>query len=231
MQIRALDDGEISVWSSWKKDEIWTQHEIERASTPDTQNQSNPFITLDARAPGMGRRILVPSKSPLPIDSEDATEELPLEAYTLRRMLRGVAEGQSEILREVALPQESNIDFMDGIDFRKGCYLGQELTIRTHHTGVVRKRILPCQIYLPDEDVPQGWQPAGEKPTFDAEKGDRLQQQMALPASGDRYCARGEEGAEGGEVAGGRGQRGACAVSAGDDDGCGAYGGGELVCG
>ena len=45
------------------------------------------------------------------------------------------------------MPQESNIDYMGGIDFRKGCYVGQELTIRTHHTGVVRKRILPVQIY------------------------------------------------------------------------------------
>ena len=32
------------------------------------------------------------------------------------------------------------------MDFRKGCYVGQELTVRTYHQGVVRKRILP--IYL-----------------------------------------------------------------------------------
>ena len=33
------------------------------------------------------------------------------------------------------------------VDFRKGCYLGQELTIRTYHTGVIRKRILPLQLF------------------------------------------------------------------------------------
>ena len=38
------------------------------------------------------------------------------------------------------------MDLLNGIDFRKGCYVGQELTIRTRHTGVVRKRILPVQI-------------------------------------------------------------------------------------
>ena len=38
---------------------------------------------------------------------------------------------------------------MSGIDFRKGCYIGQELTIRTHHTGIVRKRILPVVLYPP----------------------------------------------------------------------------------
>ena len=48
-------------------------------------------------------------------------------------------EGQIEIPKETALPLESNIDIMGGIDFRKGCYVGQELTIRTHHTGVVRE--------------------------------------------------------------------------------------------
>jgi folate-binding Fe-S cluster repair protein YgfZ len=32
------------------------------------------------------------------------------------------------------------------VDFRKGCYVGQELTIRTYHTGVIRKRIVPVKI-------------------------------------------------------------------------------------
>lgn len=37
------------------------------------------------------------------------------------------------------------------MDFKKGCYIGQELTVRTFHTGVVRKRILPVVIHKPDE--------------------------------------------------------------------------------
>lgn len=32
------------------------------------------------------------------------------------------------------------------VDFRKGCYVGQELTVRTYHTGVIRKRILPVAL-------------------------------------------------------------------------------------
>jgi folate-binding protein YgfZ len=76
--------------------------------------------------------------------------------YKIHRMLNGIAEGQPEIVSGHALPQESNIDFFGGIDFFKGCYLGQELTIRTHHTGVVRKRILPCQLYASSESpLPQ----------------------------------------------------------------------------
>jgi transferase CAF17, mitochondrial len=36
------------------------------------------------------------------------------------------------------------------VDFRKGCYVGQELTVRTYHTGVIRKRILPVVIQSPE---------------------------------------------------------------------------------
>jgi hypothetical protein len=45
------------------------------------------------------------------------------------------------------------MDIMHGIDFHKGCYVGQELTIRTRHTGVVRKRILPVQLYDGGQDA------------------------------------------------------------------------------
>jgi hypothetical protein len=33
------------------------------------------------------------------------------------------------------------------VDFRKGCYVGQELTVRTYHTGATRKRILPIRLF------------------------------------------------------------------------------------
>ena len=42
-------------------------------------------------------------------------------------------------------------DYLHGVSFHKGCYLGQELTARTHHTGVIRKRILPLRL---TEDLP-----------------------------------------------------------------------------
>ncbi|KAF2083972.1 Aminomethyltransferase folate-binding domain-containing protein [Saccharata proteae CBS 121410] len=111
--------------------------------------------------PPMGYRLVLPhtaaylssssssaSSSPAqpPPSAPAAFAELPPQEsamYTLHRYLSGVPEGPTEIVPEDALPLESNIDYMAGIDFRKGCYVGQELTIRTKHTGVVRKRILP----------------------------------------------------------------------------------------
>ncbi|CRK46872.1 hypothetical protein BN1723_020167, partial [Verticillium longisporum] len=104
----------------------------------------------DRRAPGMGYRLVRKGDAAPALDLEQVDEQ----AYTLRRYLRGVAEGQGEMLREHALPQESNLDYMGGIEYHKGCYVGQELTIRTKHRGVVRKRILPCVLYNEGDAMP-----------------------------------------------------------------------------
>ena len=55
-----------------------------------------------------------------------------------------MAEGAGELAGE--LPLECNLDGLGAVSFTKGCYLGQELTSRTHFRGVVRKRILPFSL-------------------------------------------------------------------------------------
>jgi folate-binding protein YgfZ len=117
---------------------------------------SEVFMGGNDPRPQMGSRwVMSPdmASSTLQKLSGQTVQEAALIDYTIHRMLNGIAEGQEEIIALSALPQESNIDFFGGIDFHKGCYLGQELTIRTHHTGVVRKRILPCQIYRQEDPV------------------------------------------------------------------------------
>lgn len=76
-------------------------------------------------------------------DKSDVQDE---RQYHLQRYRQGIPEGPQEVPRESALPMEVNIDLAQGIDFKKGCYVGQELTIRTKHTGVVRKRVLPVRL-------------------------------------------------------------------------------------
>lgn len=119
----------------------------------------NVVVTQDPR-PKMGRRGYFEGKDASQslkemFASSAQKEEYHWEDYMIHRMLNGHAEGPVEILSDHALPQESNFDFYGGIDFHKGCYLGQELTIRTHHTGVVRKRILPVQLYTINNPIPK----------------------------------------------------------------------------
>lgn len=158
LDLRTVEDGEMAVWQSWRDikegdGKSWTAHTIPSAaatitgsSIPVPKAAEGLIAMTDPRAPGLGRRILVPGDI-LPAQEIEDLPESTLDAYKIRRYLRGVQEGQSEILSERALPQESNIDYMSGISYRKGCYVGQELTIRTHHTGVVRKRALPVMLY------------------------------------------------------------------------------------
>ena len=141
-KLRLLEEGELGIWQMWREDERWTAH-------TKAGNEGGVIAMTDSRAPGMGQRLLLtPTSSKSPSHKAlEGVEEAPLSAYTVRRYLKGVAEGQTEIPREESLPMNCNIDLMGGIDFKKGCYVGQELTIRTHHTGVVRRRILPVQLY------------------------------------------------------------------------------------
>lgn len=140
VDLRRIQPGEMTVWQAWG-DKL----------TTDAATDESTIVFRDPRAPGMGHRIVRLGDAPPPAVEADPAPE---DAYTIRRYLRGVPEGQAEILREAALPQESNMDLMGGIDFRKGCYVGQELTIRTRHRGVVRKRILPCVVYGADDPSP-----------------------------------------------------------------------------
>ncbi|RKF82877.1 putative transferase CAF17, mitochondrial [Golovinomyces cichoracearum] len=150
-EVRILPETERRVWSVWGNEDKNNLRNIPSLDSYTNKTHAvGDIACLDNRATGMGYRLLLTGNKKPELEMEECHED----CYRLRRYLRGVPEGQREILKEHALPQESNIDFMGGIDFRKGCYVGQELTIRTHHRGVVRKRILPLQIYRADEKEP-----------------------------------------------------------------------------
>lgn len=57
----------------------------------------------------------------------------------------GIAENHDNISYGSSIPLEYNIVLLNGVSFSKGCYLGQELIAKTHHTGVIRKRIVPIE--------------------------------------------------------------------------------------
>ncbi|KAF5521106.1 putative transferase CAF17 [Colletotrichum aenigma] len=152
--VRLLAVDEATVWHAWD----------DSGKPVSTDAATLSTLTRDPRTPVLGYRLVRGRDAPPQLDLEATTED----SYTIRRYLQGVAEGQDEIIREHALPQETNMDYMNGIDYHKGCYVGQELTIRTKHRGVVRKRVLPCMIYDVDRAAPQTLQ---YRPDEDANHG------------------------------------------------------------
>ncbi|CAD7953092.1 unnamed protein product [Amoebophrya sp. A120] len=84
--------------------------------------------------------------------SSSSTQEINNEfLYRQFRYSVGVPEGGDELIPEKALPQKANLDLLNFIDFEKGCYTGQELTIRTHHRGMVRRRLVIVKQSFPSD--------------------------------------------------------------------------------
>ncbi|XP_027080880.1 putative transferase At4g12130, mitochondrial [Coffea arabica] len=102
----------------------------------------------DPRLDCLGFRGIFPSNETAPL--VEADKEADEKHYLLWRLEKGVAEGPSEIPKGEAIPLEYNLAGLNGISFDKGCYVGQELIARTHHRGVIRKRLLPLR-FLDDQ--------------------------------------------------------------------------------
>ncbi|KAG8094002.1 hypothetical protein GUJ93_ZPchr0012g20261 [Zizania palustris] len=95
----------------------------------------------DPRLDCLGYRGIFPADTMPPlVEADKETDE---HHYLLWRIENGVAEGSTEIPKGEAIPLEYNFAGLNAISFEKGCYIGQELIARTHHRGVIRKRLMP----------------------------------------------------------------------------------------
>ncbi|KAG5500825.1 hypothetical protein JIQ42_04851 [Leishmania sp. Namibia] len=92
------------------------------------------------------RRCVVPATWAPPPSSADP--------YTTLLYRRGIGEGPDVFKSNKSLPFEGNLDFLRGVSFHKGCYVGQELTHRTHVMLVTRKRTVPLHFGPASVDSP-----------------------------------------------------------------------------
>jgi folate-binding protein YgfZ len=95
---------------------------------------------FDPRLLALGARVICPHES-LEVEEKAINLKLNEEDYEIIRTLYCVPEGSNEL--KDTLPLNMNLHLLHGINFTKGCYIGQELTQRTYHTGVIRKMAMP----------------------------------------------------------------------------------------
>ncbi|WP_416896509.1 MAG: YgfZ/GcvT domain-containing protein [Minwuia sp.] len=105
-----------------------------------------PFLFTDPRHDGIGQRAILPAQS------RPGGQEAPFEAYEARRIDLGLPDGSRDIEVEKSFLLEHRMDEFHAIDFKKGCYVGQELTARTKYRGNVRKRLTCVAV---DGDLPE----------------------------------------------------------------------------
>ena len=100
----------------------------------------------DPRLPGLGVRVLTRAgEAAALLGSHGFLPAMPAD-YDALRLTLGVPDGSRDLPVEKALLLESGFDELNGIDWKKGCYMGQELTARTKYRGLVRKRLFPVRL-------------------------------------------------------------------------------------
>lgn len=81
-----------------------------------------------------------------------AVDAVPEDTVLQRRFVNGLFESHDAPKDVSLLPFECNLDYINGLSLEKGCYIGQELTIRTFNNGIIRKRIFPVQFFEINEE-------------------------------------------------------------------------------
>jgi folate-binding protein YgfZ len=90
----------------------------------------------------LGWRILVPSDLAQKAAALTGAETADVVAYDAHRIACGVPRGGIDFRYGDAFPHETNMDRLHGVDFDKGCYVGQEVVSRMQHRGTARTRIV-----------------------------------------------------------------------------------------
>ena len=117
------------------------------------------IIYADPRAPGLGHREILPRAKAIAIGASSLAD------YEALRISLGVPKGGVDFAYGDAFPHDVNMDLLNGVDFEKGCYVGQEVVSRMKHRGAVRKRIVRVRLNGPapmpgapvmDEELPVG---------------------------------------------------------------------------
>ena len=101
---------------------------------------------VDPRLADLGVRVLAPLGKMAGLLQARGLAEAPLGDYDALRLSLGAPDGSRDLPVEKALLLESGFDELNGVDWKKGCYMGQELTARTKYRGLVRKRLFPVRI-------------------------------------------------------------------------------------
>lgn len=155
---------------------------------------------VDPRTPEIGRRWLTP------LSFEEAAacigaEPVPFAVYDRARIDLGLPDGSRDLQPDKALLLENGFDELNGLDWEKGCYMGQELTARTRYRGLVKKRLVPVSLDptsgsppTPGETISAGGVNAGELKSIAGDKALallRLEPARRALAGGDRLMVGG----------------------------------------
>jgi tRNA-modifying protein YgfZ len=126
---------------------LWDERTADTSSAeaPAAHAPRPPWF-IDPRLAALGfRAIITPSLAGEMARAQAATL-VEASAYEAHRIALGVPRGGRDFAHGDAFPHEADMDQFNGIDFGKGCYVGQEVVSRMQHRATVRSRVVPVRI-------------------------------------------------------------------------------------
>ncbi len=113
------------------------------AAWPCGGDSESALCYSDPRLPALGMRAILPPDLAAEAASELGAELVPAEAYDAHRIALGVPRGGTDFMYGDTFPHEAGMDQLAGVDFDKGCYVGQEVVSRVQHRASARTRVVP----------------------------------------------------------------------------------------
>jgi folate-binding protein YgfZ len=116
---------------------------------PEQPGAARPFAggaaLVDPRLAELGARVILPRAAIREPLAAAGIAEADFAAYDRHRLALGIPDGSRDLMVEKSILLESGFDELNGVDWQKGCYIGQELTARTKYRGLIKKRLFPVR--------------------------------------------------------------------------------------
>jgi folate-binding protein YgfZ len=120
----------------------------------------------DPRLAALGIRVVLPREAIRQVLGGAGAIEAEFAEYDRLRLELGIPDGSRDLVLDKSILLESGFDELNGVDWQKGCYIGQELTARTKYRGLIKKRLFPVHLEGPAPEpgavVTQDGHEAGE---------------------------------------------------------------------
>jgi tRNA-modifying protein YgfZ len=97
----------------------------------------------DPRLPALGMRIMLPPHLASEAAADLGANLTDAQSYEAHRIALGVPRGGLDFTYGDTFPHEADMDQLNGVDFEKGCYVGQEVVSRVEHRASARSRVVP----------------------------------------------------------------------------------------
>ncbi len=117
---------------------------------PDEPGRARLFAAgiafVDPRLAALGAQCILPRENARSALIQAGFAEAGFAAWDDLRLEWGIPDGSRDLELEKSILLEAGFDELNGIDWNKGCYIGQELTARTKYRGLVKRRLAPVMI-------------------------------------------------------------------------------------